>query len=163
MIVAIVLRCKQHYIVGNQQYYIGTNSHICCKHILFSLDMKPPSCNTSIVVLNFLATKLKFSSNSQQDKDEHTVCVVQGYKLSWYPRPCGYQEHGPFSAEVDLGCGLCLTAEDLSCGFLSECYPWVAMAYSRLQKFCNKQAEQWKTTIDLLCLNREEGHAEAER
>ena len=24
---------------------------------------------------------------------------------------------------------------------------------------CNKQAEQWKTTIDLLCLNREEGHA----
>ena len=28
-------------------------------------------------------------------------------------------------------------------------------------KSCNKQAEQWKTTIDLLCLNREEGHAEA--
>ena len=23
-----------------------------------------------------------------------------------------------------------------------------------------KQAEQWKTTIDLLCLNREEGHTE---
>ena len=33
--------------------------------------------------------------------------------------------------------------------------------YSRLQKSCNKQAEQWKTTIDLLCLNREVGHAEA--
>ena len=33
--------------------------------------------------------------------------------------------------------------------------------YSRLQKSCNKQAEQWKTTIDLLCLNREIGHAEA--
>ena len=33
--------------------------------------------------------------------------------------------------------------------------------YSRLQKSCNKQAEQWKTTTDLLCLNREEGHAEA--
>ena len=31
-------------------------------------------------------------------------------------------------------------------------------SYSRLQKSCNKQ---WKTTIDLLCLNREEGHAEA--
>ena len=28
-------------------------------------------------------------------------------------------------------------------------------------KSCNKQAEQWKTTIDLLCLNREVGHAEA--
>ena len=27
--------------------------------------------------------------------------------------------------------------------------------YSRLQKSCNKQAEQWKTTIDLLCLNQE--------
>ena len=82
------------------------------------------------------------------------------YKLSWYPRPCGYQEHRPFSAEVDLGCGLSMMAKDLSFGFLSECHPWVAMAYSRLQK-CNKQAEQWKTTIDLLCLNREEGHAEA--
>ena len=33
--------------------------------------------------------------------------------------------------------------------------------YSRLQKSCNKQAEQWKTTIDLLCLNREVGLAEA--
>ena len=33
--------------------------------------------------------------------------------------------------------------------------------YSRLQKSCNKQAEQWKTTIDLLCLNQEEGCAEA--
>ena len=30
-----------------------------------------------------------------------------------------------------------------------------------LQKSCNKQAEQWKTTVDLLCLNQEEGHAEA--
>ena len=35
------------------------------------------------------------------------------------------------------------------------------ISYSRLQKSCNKQAEQWKTTIDLLCLSREEGHAEA--
>ena len=26
---------------------------------------------------------------------------------------------------------------------------------------CNKRAEQWKTTIDVLCLNQEEGHAEA--
>ena len=26
---------------------------------------------------------------------------------------------------------------------------------------CNKQAEQWKTIIDLLCLNQEEGHAKA--
>ena len=26
-----------------------------------------------------------------------------------------------------------------------------------------QQAQQWKTTIDFLCLNREEGHAEAER
>ena len=33
--------------------------------------------------------------------------------------------------------------------------------YSRLQKSCNKQVEQWKTTIDLLCLNREVGLAEA--
>ena len=33
--------------------------------------------------------------------------------------------------------------------------------YSRLQKSCNMQAEKWKTTIDLLCLNREVGHAEA--
>ena len=33
--------------------------------------------------------------------------------------------------------------------------------YSRLQKSCNKQAEQWKTTIDLLCLNQDEGHTEA--
>ena len=31
--------------------------------------------------------------------------------------------------------------------------------YSRLQKSCNKQAEQWKSTIDLLCLNRVEGYA----
>ena len=31
----------------------------------------------------------------------------------------------------------------------------------RLQKSCNKQAEQWKTTIDLLCLNREVGLPEA--
>ena len=37
----------------------------------------------------------------------------------------------------------------------------VMLSYSRLQKSCNKQAEQWKTTIDLLCLNREVGHAEA--
>ena len=36
-------------------------------------------------------------------------------------------------------------------------------SYSRLQKSCNKQAEQWKTTIDLLCLNQEEGCAEAEK
>ena len=28
-------------------------------------------------------------------------------------------------------------------------------------KSCNMQAEKWKTTIDLLCLNREVGHAEA--
>ena len=28
-------------------------------------------------------------------------------------------------------------------------------------KSFNKQAEQWKTTIDSLCLNREEGHADA--
>ena len=34
-------------------------------------------------------------------------------------------------------------------------------SYSRLQKSCNMQAEKWKTTIDLLCLNREIGHAEA--
>ena len=34
------------------------------------------------------------------------------------------------------------------------------LRYSRLQKSCNKQAEQWKTTIDLLCLIQEEGHAE---
>ena len=27
----------------------------------------------------------------------------------------------------------------------------------------DKQAEQWKTTIDLLCLSAEEGHAEAKR
>ena len=33
--------------------------------------------------------------------------------------------------------------------------------YSRLQKSCNKQAEQWKTTIDFLCLNQEGGLAEA--
>ena len=36
---------------------------------------------------------------------------------------------------------------------------WVraTILYSRLQKSCNKQAEQWKTTIDLLCLTQEEG------
>ena len=34
------------------------------------------------------------------------------------------------------------------------------MKYSRWQKSCNKQTEQWKTTIDLLCLNGKEGHAE---
>ena len=28
-------------------------------------------------------------------------------------------------------------------------------------KSFNKQAEQWKTTIDSLCLNKEEGYAEA--
>ena len=43
------------------------------------------------------------------------------------------------------------------------CHNWELYMYSRLQKSCNKQAEQWKTTIDLLCLNREVGHAEAER
>ena len=43
-------------------------------------------------------------------------------------------------------------------GFLEH---WKIKWYSRLQKSCNKQAEQWKTTIDLLCLNQEEGHAEA--
>ena len=42
-------------------------------------------------------------------------------------------------------------------------YHYAAIQYSRLHKSCNKQAERWKTTIDLLCLNREEGHAEAER
>ena len=30
-------------------------------------------------------------------------------------------------------------------------------------KSFNKQAKQWKTTIDSLCLNREEGHANAEK
>ena len=35
--------------------------------------------------------------------------------------------------------------------------------YRRLQKSCKEQAEQWKTTIDLLCLNQEEGHAEVGR
>ena len=30
----------------------------------------------------------------------------------------------------------------------------------QVAKFCNEQVEQWKATIDLLCLNREEGHAE---
>ena len=30
-------------------------------------------------------------------------------------------------------------------------------------KSCNKQAEHWKTTNDLLCLNREEGPAEARK
>ena len=38
---------------------------------------------------------------------------------------------------------------------------WHGSKYIRLQKACNKQAEQWKTKIDLLCLNREVGHAEA--
>ena len=33
----------------------------------------------------------------------------------------------------------------------------------RLQKFCNKHGWQWKTTINLLCLNQEEGHAEVGR
>ena len=28
------------------------------------------------------------------------------------------------------------------------------------QKSCNKKAEQWKTTTDLLCLNQEKGLAE---
>ena len=32
----------------------------------------------------------------------------------------------------------------------------------QIAKSCNKQAEQWKTTIDLLCLNREEGHVAEE-
>ena len=30
----------------------------------------------------------------------------------------------------------------------------------QLQQTCNMQAEKWKTTIDLLCLNREVWHAE---
>ena len=44
------------------------------------------------------------------------------------------------------------------CGFLAVRHVAVSyVGYSRLQKSCNKQAEQWKTTIDLLCLNREVG------
>ena len=35
------------------------------------------------------------------------------------------------------------------------------MKFSIYHYSCNKQAELWKTTIDLLCLNQEEGHAEA--
>ena len=35
--------------------------------------------------------------------------------------------------------------------------------YSRLQKPCNKQAETVESSIDLLCLNQEEGHAETIR
>ena len=31
----------------------------------------------------------------------------------------------------------------------------------QIAKSCNMQADKWKTTIDLLCLNREVGHAEA--
>ena len=55
-----------------------------------------------------------------------------------------------------------LTAVAKYCGCLyNSTSDSISMQNSRLQKSCNKQAEQWKTTIDLLCLNREVGLAEA--
>ena len=43
-------------------------------------------------------------------------------------------------------------------------FRYSVIPYSAFYRFsCNKQAEPRKTTIDLLCLNREVGHAEARK
>ena len=43
------------------------------------------------------------------------------------------------------------TAASLSLEHLTQVVPF--LSYSRWQKSCNKQDEQWKTTIDLPCMN----------
>ena len=47
-------------------------------------------------------------------------------------------------------------------GFYLKVVEKILHSFSRLQKSCNKQGEQWKTTIDFnTVLNQEKGHAEA--